>query len=193
MKSSDFRVFQNVLYTKQRKEFKMMSNLKRAGEVFPLLLEFKDAIIKETENSGKIRLSEELLNVNLKKMILSKLEQIDDYTCDFHLGEITVTKNIILFPVSLKMHSLNFIMSKEEYKLIAKHRASNLFGLVQFFGAFPSFIGVTKEEIEIDFAKIDGFQKLKNEGLFGIDLIKTTRLKFLSCENGFLTFSYQFI
>lgn len=170
-----------------------MSKLKRAGEVLPLLLELKDSIIKESENSGKIRLSEELLNVNLKKMILNKLEQIDDYTCDFHSGEITVNKNIVFFPLSLKLHSLNFILNKEEYKLIAKHRASNLFGLVQIFGAFPSFIGATKEEIEIDFAKIDGFQKLKNEGLFGIDLINTTKLKYIGCENGFLTFSYQFM
>jgi len=170
-----------------------MTKLKRAGEVLPLLLEFKDAIIKETENSGKIRLSEELLNGTLKKIILSKLEQIDDFTCDFYSGEITINKNIIFFPLSLKLHSLNFISNKEEYKLTAKHKSSNIFGIVQFFGAMPNFISATKEEIEVDFNKIDAFQKLKNEGLFGIDLINTTKLKFLSCENGFLTFSYQFI
>jgi hypothetical protein len=170
-----------------------MSILKRAGEVLPLLLEFKDAIIKETESSGKIRLSEELFNVTLKKIILSKLEKIDDYTCDFYSGEITITKSIILFPMNLKLHSLSFILSNEEYKLIAKHKHSNVFGLVQFFGAMPSFMSATKEQIEMDFSKIDSFQKLKNEGFFGIDLIKTTQIQFLSCENGFLTFSYKFI
>jgi hypothetical protein len=170
-----------------------MTNLKRAGEVLPLILEFKDCIFEETEESGKIRISDKLLNGSLKKLILSKVSEIDDYTCDFTKGEITVTKSFLIFPLSLKLHRFGLIWNKNDYKFIAKHKLANLFGVVQFFGVLPSFISATKEQIEIDLNKIEGFEKLKNEGLFGVDLIKTTHITFLSCENGYITFSYSFI
>ena len=57
----------------------------------------------------------------------------------------------------------------------------------------PNFIKYTKDDAEIDFTKIDGFDKLKREGVFGIDIFGTVDLLFESCKDGFLTFSYRFI
>jgi hypothetical protein len=57
----------------------------------------------------------------------------------------------------------------------------------------PNFINATEENAEIDFTKIDGFEKLKTQGVFGIDILNTIELSFESCKDGFLTFSYKFI
>jgi hypothetical protein len=80
-----------------------MGSLIRAGDVLPLIFEFKDCIVKESEKSGKIKISQDLLNITLKKMILSKWDKISDFKCDFYSGEITITKKVLLLSLTLKL------------------------------------------------------------------------------------------
>jgi len=56
-----------------------------------------------------------------------------------------------------------------------------------------NFLSVTVDDVEIDFTKIDGFEKLNTQGVFGIDVLNTTEISFETFQDGFLTFSYKFI
>ena len=170
-----------------------MGSLKRAGDILPFIFEFKDCIVIESENSGKIIIPQDLLNNTMKKFILSKWDMISDFNCDFYSGEITITKKVLLLNFSVKLYSLNFIINRNEYKISAKHSHSNALCIFNFIGVLPSFISATEEEAEIDFTKIDGFEKLKKEGVFGIDIFNTIELSFESFKDGILTFSYWFI
>jgi len=115
-----------------------MGSLKRAGDILPLILMFNDCIAKKTEKSGEIRIPQELLNVTLKKIILSKWNNISDFKCDFYSGEITIIKKVLLMSLSLRLHRINFIINKHEYKFTAKHNYSNLLFFFKCIGVLPT-------------------------------------------------------
>jgi hypothetical protein len=170
-----------------------MGKLKRAADILPLMLKFKDCVIVESVNSGKISISQDLLNIDIKKIILSKLDNINDYDCDFYLGEITITKKVLLLPITIKLNKLNFIINGNDYKFTAKHGHSVVIGILDFIGVLPNFIRITEEDFEIDFTKIEGFGEIKTRGAYGVDFLNTIELAFDSCKEGYLIFSYKFI
>ena len=170
-----------------------MGSLKKAGDILPLFFKLKDCIVSESEKSGKIEISQDILNTTLKKETLNKLHQINDFNCDFYEGEITITKKVLLIPLTIKLHSFKFILNNDEYKIIAKHVCGCQAFVANLFDLLPDFLIASKEDIEIDLTKIDGFDKIKTEGVFGIDILNTTQISFESCKQGCLTFSYEFI
>lgn len=170
-----------------------MGSLKRAGDILPLIFELKDCIIIESKKSGKIIISQDLLNISLKKMILSKVNQISDFRCDFHTGKITIIKKVFLLSLTLEFHDLKFLINENVYKIIAKYSHSNVLYFLNLIKVLPDFIKITNDNIEINFIKIEGFEKLKAHGFFGIDILNTTVISFENCRDGYLTFSYEFI
>lgn len=169
-----------------------MGSLKRAGDILPYIFELKDCIEIESGKSGKIVISQDLLNITFKKLILSKWNKISDYICDFHTGEITFIKKVFLFTLTIIFHNLKFIINENDYKIIAKVSHSNVLCFLNLIKVLPNFINITDDNVEIDFTKIAGFEEIKTQGVFGVDILNTVELSFESCCDGYLTFLYKF-
>jgi len=195
--------------------FQMFSALLRSKEQIYSVLRRID--IEELE-SGILGLHQDIFNDSLKQLIKNRME-IEDLDVRFSGDCVRVTADKFIkammfekvIRIKVKFYNIDLIFANGQYFLTTDY-------LTEFEGIPPivekmpgggalremiinsairhlikdaEWIDIRGERIYIDFSRIGAFAKLRQTGVFGVDVINDVELTYIGTKNGELQLAYR--
>ncbi len=192
---------------------RLLHNKEQIGQV----LEYLDA--SELE-AGIIGLHQDLLNRTFKMDIMNRAD-IEDYDISFSSGEIRVNVDKFIkvmmlekvLKIKLTLTEPDLAFGSAGHYFFAKYTV-DIEGVPAILEKMPGgnsikdtivatllkngtkdlpWIQVVNDRLYIDFLKIEGFEKLRKEGIYGVDVINTLELNKLESKNNKLQLAYKLL
>ena len=184
------------------------------------IVQVLDYIDADEIESGKLYLHQDILN-NIFKMDIMSRAPIEDYKVDFKGGSIIIAvdkfikvmmlEKILKFQIMLTEPELAF--GRSGHYFFAKY-VIDIDGIPAILEKMPggssikdniintilkngikdmAWIQLINDRVYLDFSKAPGFDKLRDQGIYGVDVINTIELCNIASKDGKLGIDYKWI
>ncbi len=184
------------------------------------IVQVLDYIDADELESGKMYLHQDILN-NVFKMDIMNRAPIEDYKVDFKGGSIIISvdkfikvmmlEKILKFKITLAEPELAFGISGHYF--FAKY-SIDIDGIPAMLEKMPggssikdtiistilkngikdmAWIQLINDRVYFDFSKAPGFDNLRDQGIYGVDVINTIELGNIASKDGKLMISYKWL